>query len=318
MSGDTLTKPEASAMQDILLAHLKEQRRGRRWKIFFRMLIVLYVTGITILMFKDVDPKTAETMQKHVAVVDLSGEISAASNKGASADHLIRGLKAAFEADNTVAVMLRINSPGGSPVQSAQVYREITRLRELNPDKPVYAFAEDIAASGAYYIASAADRIYADPASLVGSVGVIMSGFGFSDIMNTVGVERRVYTAGKHKAFMDPFSKESPASIDHVETLLDDIHHEFISAVRNGRGDRVKGSNEDLFNGLIWTGNQAKELGLVDGIGSVREIARSEFKTDTLVDYSYKPNPLERLAGRISAEFAGALVKAAGGDVHIR
>lgn len=308
---------EAEVLRDIVLAHLKENRRGRRWKVFFRLLFALYVTGFLVLMFKDVSPD-AEAEERHVAVVDVRGEIAADSRQGASADHLIKGLRAAYEAEHAVAVMLRINSPGGSPVQSAQVYREIMRLKAKHPDVPLYAVAEDLAASGAYYIAAAADEIYADPSSLVGSVGVIMGGFGFSGAMEKLGVERRVYTAGKHKAFMDPYSEENPETIEHARTLLSSIHQEFIDAVRKGRGDRVKGADEEVFNGLIWTGVQAKEIGLIDGFGSVREVAQDKFKIEKLVSYSYTPNPLERLADRISASFAGEVATAFGAGIRVR
>jgi protease-4 len=254
----------------------------------------------------------------HVAVVDVNGTISSDSSNGASADKIIKGLERAFEQENSVAVVLDINSPGGSPVQSAQVYREINRLKDKYPEKTVYAVGADIMASGAYYIASAADFIYADPTSLVGSVGVIMGGFGFSDAMNKLGVERRVYTAGEQKSFMDPFSEADEESIAHVNTLLSDIHREFISAVKNGRGDQINGTDEELFNGLVWTGNQAISLGLIDGAGSVREVALQEIGIDKLVNYSEKPNPFQRIADRISANFAASLVEAAGGTFKIQ
>lgn len=309
---------EAETIKEIVLAHLKEQRRARRWKIFFRVLFAAYIAGALLMMMKGTDSKKATAEQSHVAVVDVRGEIASGNSVDASADHIIKGLRAAFDAENAVAVALRINSPGGSPVQSAQVYREIKRLKAEHPTRPMYAFAEDIAASGAYYIASAADKVYADPSSLVGSVGVIMGGFGFSDIMGKVGIERRVYTAGEHKAFMDPFSQENPRTIAHAQTLLDDIHKEFISAVRQGRGERVKGSDAEVFNGLIWTGNQALALGLVDGLGSVREIAMKEFGVDNLISYSHAPNPLERLADRMAASFSGEVKESLLGNWQLR
>jgi protease-4 len=309
---------EAETMKEIVLAHLKEQRRARRWKIFFRLLFAAYIAAAAYLMLKDADPERAIVAQRHVAVVDVRGEIASGSSKAASADHIIKGLRAAFDAENAVAVVLRINSPGGSPVQSAQVYRAIQRLKAEHPNRPVYAVAEDIAASGAYYIAAAADKIYADPSSLVGSVGVIMGGFGFSGVMDKVGIERRVYTAGEHKAFMDPFSQENPDTIAHAQTLLADIHKEFIDAVRKGRGDRVKGTDEEVFNGLIWTGNQALEIGLIDGLGSVREIAMEEFGVDKLISYSHSPNPLERLADRMAASFSGEVKESLLGNWQLR
>ena len=318
MVDDKAMSTDAHILTDLVHAHLKEQRSGRRWKVFFRLLAVAYIGGMSFLMLKDVPSSDGSDEAKHVAVVDVKGEIASDSRQGASAERLIKGLTSAFEADNAVAVMIRINSPGGSPVQSAQVYREIIRLKELHPDRPVYAVAEDIAASGAYYIAAAADQIYADSTSLVGSVGVIMGGFGFTEAMDKLGVERRVYTAGKHKAFMDPYSKEQPETIAHANQILANTHRTFIADVRKGRGDRIKGTDEDLFNGLIWTGSQAVELGLVDGIGSVRELAREKFDTDRIVSYSQSPNPLESLADRISASFASEMVSAVAGGLELR
>lgn len=291
-------------MKEIVFAHLKEQRRARRWKIFFRLLFAIYIGSATFLMMKDPARSASSFTQKHVAVVDIRGVISGGGSNSASADRIIRGLQAAFSAENAAAVILQIDSPGGSPVQAGQVFRAIQRLKQAHPDRPVYAVAEDIAASGAYYIAAAADKIYADPSSLVGSVGVIMGGFGFSGAMDKLGVERRVYTAGKHKAFMDPFSEENPETVAHAQTLLQDIHQGFMDAVRAGRGDRVKGSDEEVFNGLIWTGNQALQMGLIDGLGSVREIAQSEFGVEKLVNYSHSPNPLRRLTDGIVSRTA--------------
>lgn len=309
---------ESKAIQDILHSHLVEQRRSRRWKIFFRLLIALYVLLMTVIMVAGNTFKSPESSKSHVAVVEVKGTIEDESRSGANAEAIIKGLNSAFEAKNAKAVMLLINSPGGSPVQSAQVYREIMRLKAKHPNRPVYAVTGDIAASGAYYIASAADFIYADPSSLVGSVGVIMSGFGFTEVMDRVGVERRVYTAGENKAFMDPFMGENPKTVGHVNTLLEEIHKEFIGAVRKGRGDRIKGEDKDLFNGLIWTGSQAVALGLVDGLGSPREVAREKLNVETLVNYTHAQSALERLSNRVSSNFAKDLVQTAAGELSIR
>jgi len=309
---------DAETTKEIVLAHLNEQRRARRWKIFFRLLAAAYVAAAGFMMMRGADNDEAKAAERHVAVVDVRGEIASGNSKTANADHIIKGLQAAFDAKTAVAVALRINSPGGSPVQSAQVYRAIKRLKAEHPDRPVYAFAEDIAASGAYYIAAAADKIYADPSSLVGSVGVIMGGFGFSGVMDKIGIERRVYTAGKHKAFMDPFSQENPDTIAHAQTLLADIHKDFISAVRQGRGDRVKGSDAEVFNGLIWTGNQALEIGLIDGLGSVGEIAKEEFGVEKQVNYSHSPSAFERLADRVAASFAAEVNESLLGSWQLR
>ncbi len=304
---------EMRAIREVLHENVKEQRRSRRWRVFFRFVLAIYVAAVFVFVTFGMNNNTEEMIgPDHVAIVDIEGTIAADSASGASADKIIKGLERAFKQENSVAVVLDINSPGGSPVQSAQVYREINRLKEKYPDKPVYAVGSDIMASGAYYIAAAADYIYADPTSLVGSVGVIMGGFGFSDAMEKLGVERRVYTAGDQKSFMDPFSEQNEESVAHVKTLLDDIHEEFISAVKAGRGDRLNGPDSELFNGLIWTGNKAEELGLIDGFGSVREVSLQQLGVDKTVNYSQKPSPFQRIADRISASFAGALVESAG------
>jgi protease-4 len=308
---------ESRAIKDVLHGYLVEQRRARRWKIFFRLILATYVAGFVVLLAVSNSLSKGGVETPHVAVVDVKGTIEDGSRTGSSAETLIRGLRSAFEADSSVGVILRINSPGGSPVQSAQVYREILRLKKEHPETPVYAVAGDIAASGAYYIASAADYIYADANSLVGSVGVIMSGFGFSDAMERVGVDRRVYTSGTSKAFMDPFIDENPATVAHVQTLLTDIHDEFIGAVRQGRGDRLNGDDVELFNGLIWTGRQALELGLVDGLGSPFEVAQDKLGTDKAINYSHTPSPLERLTNRISASFTSDIVQALSGGWRI-
>lgn len=310
---------EGRTLKSVLESTLVEQRRARRWKIFFRLLIAVYVAVGFYFAAGGISAAGTDTVSpKHVAVVEVNGAIASDSSTGASAEIIIKGLERAFSQKNAVAVVLDINSPGGSPVQSAQVYREINRLKEKHPEKTVFAVGADIMASGAYYIASAADFIYADATSLVGSVGVIMGGFGFSDAMEKLGVERRVYTAGEQKSFMDPFTEENPESIAHVKTLLADIHSEFISAVKDGRGERINGTDEDLFNGLVWTGNKALNLGLIDGLGSVREVALNEIGLDKMVNYSQKQNPFERIADRISAKFAHTLVQAAGGNWNIR
>lgn len=309
---------ESKAIKDVLHGYLVEQRRARRWKIFFRLMLAVYVGGFVGLLAFGNSPSKGSAEPRHVAVVDIKGTIEDGSRTGSSAESIIRGLRSAFNADNAVGVILRINSPGGSPVQSAQVYREIIRLKEKHPETPIYAVAGDIAASGAYYIASAADSIYADANSLVGSVGVIMSGFGFSGAIERIGVDRRVYTSGTSKAFMDPFIDENPDSVAHVQTLLSDIHEEFIGAVRQGRGDRLNGDDAELFNGLIWTGRQALELGLVDGLGSAFEIAQDKLGTVKSINYSHTLSPLEKLTNRLSASLTGDVVQALSGGWKIQ
>lgn len=309
---------EQKTIRDALQAYVTEQRRSRRWKVFFRLLLAGYLAIVFAMIVAGNRFGSHEYEHDHIGLVDINGPIEAGDQSPSSADNLIKGLRRAFDADNAKSVVLRINSPGGSPVQSAQVYREIMRLKALHPDKPIYAVAGDMAASGAYYIASAADYIYADPHSLIGSVGVIMSSFGFTDVMDRVGVDRRVYTAGNQKAFMDPFIKENPDNIAHIRTLLNDIHDEFISDVKAGRGDRLNASDEELFNGLIWTGRQAVDLGLVDRLGNAYELAEEEFGLERAVNYTQRMSPLDRLASRVSATFAETLADTFAGGWHIR
>lgn len=301
---------EGTLLQGILREHLQEQRTARRWKVFFRMLLSVYVLSFFILYLVSSNLSDRKDAEPHIGIVDVMGIIASDSRTGASAESIITGLRRAFESSGARAVVLRLNTPGGSPVQSSQVYREILRLRKMHPDRPVFAVAEDMAASGGYYIAAAAESIYADRNSMVGSVGVIMSSFGFTDLMDKFGVDRRVYTAGTSKAFMDPFSEENAGSITHVASMLQDIHRDFIGAVKLGRGDRLKAEDEELFNGLVWTGGQALELGLIDGIGSVRELAESKYGITKLVNYSKRPSALHQLAGSLSASIADTVTSA--------
>ena len=230
-----------------------EQRKSRRWGIFFKALTFIYLFTLLVMVIPGKTGSAVTMAEEHVGIVDVNGVI--APDQDASADLIVTGLTRAFEAENTTAVLLKINSPGGSPVQSNQVYNAIKRLRAEYPDKKVYAAITDVGASGAYFIASAADEIYADPASIVGSIGVIMAGFGLEQAADKLGVERRVLTAGENKDLMDPFSPIQPAHRKHVQTMLDDIHQQFITAVKEGRGDRLKvDSHPELFSGLFWTG----------------------------------------------------------------
>ena len=290
------------ALRDVALEGVRERRRARRWGIFFKLLFFGYLVALLLLSQSlDLGGVADAVTGPHTAVVDIEGTI--ASDSEASAETIIKGLRSAFEADGVRGVMLRINSPGGSPVESSRVNREIRRLREANPGIPVYAVAGDLCASGAYYIAVAADRIYVDASSLVGSVGVIMGGFGFTQAMDKLGVERRLYTAGRHKGMLDPFSPARETEVQHVREMLDRIHQQFIQAVRDGRGERLADS-EELFSGLIWTGDRAVELGLVDEIGSPGHVAREVIGAEKLVNYSRRPPLLQRLADRVGAAAA--------------
>ncbi|KZX74610.1 peptidase S49, partial [Alcanivorax sp. HI0013] len=274
-----------------------EHRKSRRWGIFFKILTFVY---LFVLLFVMLPGKTGESMtvtEEHVGFVNVSGVI--APDQDASADMIVSGLTRAFEAENAKAIVLKINSPGGSPVQSNQVYNAIKRLRAEYPEKKVYAAITDLGASGAYYIASAADEIYADPASIVGSIGVIMAGFGFQEAADKLGVERRVLTAGENKAVMDPFSPISADDREHMQTMLDEIHQQFITAVKNGRGDRLKAdTHPEIFSGLFWTGEKALDLGLVDGLKSPGDVARDVVNLEEMVNYSVSRSPLEEFVRR--------------------
>jgi len=282
-----------------------EHRRARRWGIFFKLLTFTYLFALLWLFWSGSGMNTEKMVpQAHTAVVDVSGPIM--DGEEASADAIITALRKAFKADRSQAVILRINSPGGSPVQSGYVYDEIKRLRALYPQKKLYAVITDIGASGAYYMAAAADEIYADKASLVGSIGVISSGFGFVDLIDKLGIERRTMTAGENKAFLDPFSPLREQDRAFWQTVLETTHRQFISQVREGRGDRLKGGDE-LFSGLVWTGEQALELGLIDGLGSTSMVARDVVGVEKLVDYTARPQPLDRIIEQLGVSVARQL-----------
>lgn len=287
-----------------MLASVQEQRRARRWGIFFKLLVFVYLFGAIALFSPLFSVDGTAAMEPHTAVIELRGPI--ADQQEASADNLITSLREAFEDDNTRGVVLRINSPGGSPVQSGYVYDEIVRLRALHPETRVYAVITDIGASGAYYIAAAADEIYADKASLVGSIGVTAAGFGFVETLDKLGVERRVYASGDHKTFLDPFQPEKPEETEFWQDVLGTVHQQFITQVKAGRGERLK-EHPDLFSGLIWSGEQALGLGLIDGFGSTSEVARDVIGAEELVDFTHRESPIERFARQIGASMGNTL-----------
>lgn len=298
---------ERQALEHLLLENLKETRKARRWKAVFRMLTLLVFVGVILAVFDFHLPGRGMGMEKHTALVTLEGEISSSSM--ANALDINSSLTAAFENENSVGVILRINSPGGSPVQAGMMNDEIHRLRKLYPSKPFYVVVEDICASGGYYVAVAGDQILVDKASLVGSIGVIMEGFGFTGLMDKLGVTRRMITAGSNKGMMDPFSKENPQQVEMIKTMIDEIHQQFITVVKAGRGDRLKETPE-MFSGRVWNGEQAIKIGLVDGYGSVESVARDIFKTPDILDYTMKENFAERVAKRFGAEVGAAAGKA--------
>lgn len=303
---------EREVIAKLATAALDEQRRARRWGIFFKLLLFVY---LFILLFVGLDSEGLKQAGlkagAHTAVVEVKGLIADAAD--ANAEDIIEGLHRAFEAKGVKGVVLRINSPGGSPVQAGYVYEEVQRLRKAHPDIPVHAVIADIGASGAYYIAAAAQNIYANQASIVGSIGVLMNGFGFVEAMEKLGIERRLLTAGRHKGFLDPFSPQREADVEHIRQLLDTIHQQFIDAVKTGRGERL-GNTPDLFSGLVWDGRRGVELGLVDGLGDVDYVAREVIGAKQVVDYTVKPDLLARFADRIGAGAAAALAAHIGAD----
>ena len=297
---------EWQLIEKLLMQQNKESRRSRRWGIFFKLLTFTYLFVILFLFTLPnwMGDSGASLGGAHTALVDINGVIS--DQDIANADTIVTGLRNAFEDENTQGVIMRINSPGGSPVQSGYVYDEIMRLKGLYPNTKVYAVISDIGASGAYYIAAAADEIYADKASLVGSIGVISSSFGFVDTMEKLGVERRVFTSGENKAFLDPFSPLKKSDKEFWQGVLAVTHKQFISQVKKGRGDRLK-SDEQVFSGLIWTGEQALEMGLIDGLGSTGFVAREVVGEENIVDFTLKRSPFEKFADRLGIAAASTL-----------
>ncbi|MEE4378039.1 MAG: S49 family peptidase [Candidatus Competibacteraceae bacterium] len=285
-------------VERLAFAALVEQRRNRRWGIFFKSVFLLYLVVVLILAFSPLDPTATDRSQPHAALVNLEGLI--ASGMDANAKDVISGLRSAFKNDSTTGVILSINSPGGSPVQAGEMYDEIMRLREAHPDTPIYAVATDVCASGGYYVAAATQKIYANKASIIGSIGVRTDGFGFVDAMSKLGITRRLYTSGESKGFLDPFQPPKPEDVRHLESMLDEIHQQFIAAVRQGRGERLQETPE-LFSGLVWTGSKSLELGLIDELADVRFVAKEVIGTEKIIDYTKRPKVLERILSNVEA-----------------
>lgn len=292
---------ERQALENVALAAITEQKKSRQWSILFKTLTFLYLF-IILFAFMGWMGDGEKVLGKHTALVDLQGVIS---SEEVSADMIMSGLQAAFEDKKTQGVILRINSPGGSPVQAGQIYDEIKRLRSLHPKTPLYVVVDDICASGGYYVAAAADKIYVDKASLIGSIGVLMDGFGFTKAMDKMGVERRLLTAGKNKGFLDPFSPSDPKQEAFAKTMLAEIHQQFIDVVRNGRGKRLK-ETPDMFSGLVWSGAKSIELGLSDAYGNVDYVAREVIKAEDIVDFTPQDDLASRLAGKLGVGMARA------------
>ena len=298
---------ERETLHKLAFAALAEQKTARRWKIFFRLVwLTIFLLGVGMFIAQML-PQT-EVTTPHTAVVEIKGEI--ASGADVSAESINTSLRAAFEDSGSKAVVLLINSPGGSPVQAGMVNDEIGRLR-AKYKKPIYAVVEETCASAAYYIAVATDKIYVDKASVVGSIGVLMDGFGFTGLMGKLGVERRLMTAGENKGFLDPFSPQTERQRVFAQAMLDQIHQQFIAAVKAGRGQRLK-ETPDMFSGLFWTGQQSIQLGLADQLGSLAYVAREVVKAESVIDYTQRENVAERLAKRFGAAMGAGAVRAWG------
>lgn len=304
---------EQKLVEKVVFASLTESRRARRWGIFFKSLTFLYLVALLVLLLPDKFPETGLKDEQHTALVEINGVIAPGTK--ASADNIVTGLRNAYEDKKTKGIVLRINSPGGSPVQAGYVNDEIRRLRKKHPDIPVYAVVVDVCASGGYYIAAAADEIYADKASIVGSIGVRMDSFGFVDTLEKLGIERRLLTAGDHKAILDPFSPVKEGEREHVQHLLDEMHQQFIEVVRKGRGERLQ-DNETIFSGLFWSGEEGVSLGLVDGLGSSSYVARELIGAEEIVDFTAKEDLWERLSERLGAGMTEALARLTGIDTR--
>ena len=297
---------ERAAIEKLAFSALKEQRSARRWKTFTRLAWLVFFIAAAWILFHRATPTTAKSTA-HTAVVDIKGEI--AEGTDASAEFVVSAMRTAFEDEGAQAIVLRINSPGGSPVQAGIINDEIVRLK-AKYKKPIYAVVEETCASAAYYIASAADQIYVDKASIVGSIGVLMDGFGFTGTMEKLGVERRLITAGENKGFLDPFSPLSDAQRAYAQQMLEQIHQQFIAVVKAGRGDRLKLDTPGLFSGLFWSGQRSIELGLADHLGNVDYVAREVIKAEEISDYTRRDNVAEKLAKKFGAAMGDASIRA--------
>ena len=296
---------ERDVIEKLALAAVTEQTRARRWSIFFKSLIFLYLIAVSgVALYPAFKKDIGIDSNDHTAVIDVVGVI--AEDKDANAESIIESLRNAVKDKQTKGIILHSNSPGGSPVQSAYVYEEIRKIKKEHPDLPIYAVVSDICASGCYYIASAADKIFVNPSSLIGSIGVLMDGFGFVDIMQKLGVERRLLTAGAHKAMLDPFSPPKADETQYMQGLLDQVHQQFISAVKAGRGDRLKES-PDMFSGLIWTGEAGVKLGVADDFGTKDTVAKDIIGAEKQVDFTKQGRLLDKIVGKLGASFGQAI-----------
>jgi protease-4 len=301
---------ERGVLEKLVMETLAERRRSRRWSIFLRLLTLAWLSVVVLAFSGWFDGEVVKSTARHTALIEVDGVIAADGEN--SFDKIVPALRAAFADSRTAGIVLRINSPGGSPVQSGQIFDEIRRLRAAHVDTPLYAVIEEVGASGGYYVAAAADRIYVDKASLVGSIGVVMGGFGFVGAMDKLGVERRLLTAGDSKGFLDSFSPIPEKQRAHAQSMLDQIHAQFIAKVKEGRAERLA-QGADLFSGLVWTGERSVELGLADGLGSVVSVARDVIQVENIVDFTARQNLAEKLARRVGASAGEALARVLGG-----
>jgi protease-4 len=297
---------ERETLEKLAFATLREQRANRRWSIFFKLLTLAIILFAVLLAF-DFTGKDMEAVGSHTALIEIDGTIESGGGSG-SAESVIPALNSAYADNGSVGIILRINSPGGSPVQAGMISDEIIRLRKAYPQKPLYVVVDEMCASGGYYIAAAADKIYVNKASIVGSIGVLMDGFGFTGLMDKIGVERRLLTAGENKGFMDPFSPQTPKHKEYAQSMLNEIHQQFIDVVRAGRGKRLKETPE-MFSGLFWSGSKAVELGLADGFGTVDSVARDVFKAEDIVDYTRQEGLPERVLKKFGAAVGAGAMK---------
>jgi len=304
---------ERQTLERLAFAHLNEQKTARRWKVGLRVAWLLLLTVVFWQVFTYKASISNPTLP-HTAMVSIVGEIG--SETEASAENVMSSMRLALEDSGSQALVLLINSPGGSPVQAGLINDEIVRLRALH-NKPIYAVVEESCASAAYYIAAAADQIYVDKASIVGSIGVLMDGFGFTELMNKLGVERRLMTAGANKGFLDPFSPQTEPQRKHAQAMLNQIHTQFIEVVKKGRGDRLKETPE-MFSGLFWSGQQAVDLGLADSLGSLDGVAREVVKAPDVIDYTQRENVAERLVKRFGAAVGEGSVRALRSSTGLR
>lgn len=298
---------EREALREVALEGIRERRRTRRWGILFKSLFLAYLVFVLALAM-DWMPGSADPLDgPHAAVVEVDGPIMPGGPNGA--DAVNESLRRAFNSEGAQAVILKVNSPGGSPVQSSRINQEIRRLKEANPETPLHTVAGDMLTSGAYYLAVSSDTIFVDPSTMVGSIGVLMNGFGFHDAMERLGIERRLYTAGENKTLMDPFSEAEPEDVARVQNLLDSIHEQFIASVEEGRGDRLDGDDDELFSGEVWIGERSIELGLADEVGNLQYVAREVVGVEEIRDYTIRPGLLERLGSGLGGAFGKAVTR---------